>query len=622
MRVDVWRGVHAAMVDAQRLHKVRRRAAVELPADWLASIGLESEQARRVRYGALWHRSDVAARRVYEDWLNEYGGAVNAELSDAEIKSKAATYASEAETLDIGRVRPGVIGGAWGEYVALLDFCNARGVDAPHVRLLLAGMGARVRCKYWWRRALRRMVARRSERGAMALGLVCQQRGQSYASNKAVFRRIDQNKRNREAMENTALENEDGQRATLAELAARSTSNKAIRRGELMTRIRGCEEIADSLGMVGMFYTLTCPSRFHSTKHSGKRNSKHDGSTPRDAQKWLCLQWARVRASLDRAGIKCFGFRVAEPHHDGAVHWHALLWFDNDLEAACARVLIRQRWLSDDGLQAIDAQLAGAEYSHKPERGSEKYRMNAKRMDSGSAAGYIAKYIAKNIDDHGIDSHLDDYAESPIGADLLGDVEIKTCMRVEAWAGTWGIRQFQPIGQPPVGVWRELRRVAESRARDAGIGGVIHRAWGAAHSSWAGYVKAQGGMVTHRHCNIAVAKEMREVVGRYETAQRPCVMGVRINITNSRCIYSERRLWRVIDKGADVASSSSSDATKLHPRSRVNNCTYNRLRSHAVVLNQVEREGTDALQTEQLTDFQRILQAIRRREKEKIINSC
>ncbi|WP_317929941.1 hypothetical protein [Halioxenophilus sp. WMMB6] len=54
---------------------------------------------------------------------------------------------------------------------------------------------------------------------------------------------------------------------------------------------------------------------------------------------------------------------------------------------------------------------------------------------------------SENIDGHGIDS--DSY-----GFDAKDDVT-----RIEAWASTWAIRQFQKIGGASVTVWRELRRL-------------------------------------------------------------------------------------------------------------------------------------------------------------------
>ncbi|MBX3660602.1 MAG: replication endonuclease [Ramlibacter sp.] len=541
-------------VDRQRLRVAERNAARELPASWLPIVKAEAD-SQTVRYGSGVLRDRVAAREVWMHWMAEYGGAQHADLSDAQIKAEARRHASDAKDLDAGLLAGGMTG--WPEWARIDAFCVAREVVAPSPMLGLAGCAARVQCQYWWRRALRKMIARKCERGALSLGIVSKPAGQPYASNSAVFRRLDQNARNTDAMRHTFMENDEGARASLLDLAQRSTANRAIRRGELMTRIRGCEETADAQGHRGLFVTLTCPSRFHSTLRTGERNPKHDGSTPRDAQLWLRRQWARARAALHRAGYVVYGFRVAEPHHDGCTHWHALIWSPVNVWRV-ARILKRY-WLQLEG----------------DEPGARKYRTAFKVMDKGGAAGYIAKYVAKNIDDFEVGEHLDEYSDVPIQGDVFEGVDIRPSHRVEAWASTWGIRQFQAIGQPPVTVWRELRRIPESVARSfGGIGSPLFKAWHAAQrvggvlASWSRYVAAQGGMGCGRTARLALAVDRRRIAGLYGEAERACPVGV---LFVGRVAHSERQLWRRVEGGA-----GSSGLVPAPPRTRVNNCTHNR----------------------------------------------
>ncbi|MFZ3219671.1 MAG: replication endonuclease [Rhodoferax sp.] len=449
---------------------------------------------------------------------------------------------------------------------------------------------ARMKDAQWWRRKLRGVHATQVEGAAIGLGYVNKARD-PYVSNESVMRRAQQNERNAAALEATTATNEDGQEFTLAELAAKGPANKAIRRAELMTRIAGFERIADDLGHVGLFMTMTCPSRMHkwATRKGGgvRENPTYDGTLPHDAQKHLAKVWSRIRAALARRGMHQYGFRIAEPNHDGTPHWHLLVFIDPKFPGDSQRDAVRR-------FCALVRRYALGAGADRTERGAKNHRCDFKPIDKGrgSAAGYIAKYVAKNIDGYRLDK------------DLIGNDAIETSHRVETWASTWRIRQFQQIGGPPVGPWRELRRVKDVPANAPAHLIAAHRAVNKTKAldnlsdsqqqavkgaQWDAYVQAQGGPHCGRAYAIRVEKVQPAGESKYGEPLAPVPVGVSTleTYTPAHMIWmggkavrrviveSARHVWTIVKKVTLAIGRvfNGTGAQPLAPWTRVNNCT-------------------------------------------------
>uniref|UniRef100_A0A8D6T2N8 Bacteriophage replication gene A protein (GPA) n=1 Tax=Klebsiella pneumoniae TaxID=573 RepID=A0A8D6T2N8_KLEPN len=125
--------------------------------------------------------------------------------------------------------------------------------------------------------------------------------------------------------------------------------------------------------------------------------------------------------------------RVVEPHHDRTPHWHTMLFCKRWQRKEITEIM-RRYALKEDG----------------DERGAARNRFQAKQLNKGGAAGYIAIYIAKNIDGYPLDGELDNDTGKPLK---------DTAAAVTAWVSTWRIPQFKPIGLPTMGACRELSKL-------------------------------------------------------------------------------------------------------------------------------------------------------------------
>lgn len=403
----------------------------------------------------------------------------------------------------------------------------------------------------WWRGRLRRIAAAWREHLHIAVGNVSKKR-HAYASKNCVTDWREQKRRTREFLKGLDLEDEDGNRISLIDKYDGSVANPAIRRCELMTRIRGFENICNELGYVGEFYTLTAPSKYHATTKAGYRNSKWNGANPSDTQSYLTGLWARIRAKLHRDEIRIFGIRVAEPHHDGTPHWHMLMFMlPEDVERV--RLIIRDyAWEEDRNELRSDK--------------AKKARFHAEAIDpeKGSATGYVAKYISKNIDGYAVDGETDDES---------GKLLKETAPAVSAWAARWHIRQFQFIGGAPVTVYRELRRLADTETAH-GLSvefAAVHDAADA--GDWAGYVNAQGGPFVRRDdLQVRTLYEPCAEFNQYGE-ETLCIRGVYDSAVGADTpILTRLTQWKIVPKRA-VDLAVDVKGAPAPSRSSVNNCT-------------------------------------------------
>lgn len=427
--------------------------------------------------------------------------------------------------------------------VTITDTVTEKHVNLPPVTDTLTGILNRLCNEYWWRRTLKSNHGRNVEKHAIRSGYVRKNRA-IYISDESFKRNMQQKKRNIRTLEQCYAVNEStGQEYTLKELVDLSMSNPKNRRIELMVRIRGFDELSKELGHVSMFYTITCPSKMHaySSKKdlkTGKvtffRNPKYNTTTPKDAQVYLAKMWARVRAKFKRDHLDYYGFRVTEAHHDGTPHWHLLIFMHPSHEQTITNIL-RDYALREDG----------------NEQGAEKYRFKAENIDpkKGSATQYIAKYITKALDADGIDE------------DLYGEDAKESCHRVRAWASTWGVRQFQQLGGPPVTIYRELRRL-----RGAELEGLMAAIWKAADTrDWKTFVMLLGGPTVERKDYIVtIAVKWNDKPNRYLEPTGYQIIGVDFGkVVICTRIYEWKIEYRRVLEGVTYRGVSNEDLPTL-----------------------------------------------------------
>lgn len=327
-------------------------------------------------------------------------------------------------------------------YHALLH-TGTRRADIPYD--LIHGALARMRCADWWYRQLWHLRCEWREAQLRAVSLV-HKYASVYISHDALVHKREQRRKALEFFKAHDLVNEDGDSLPMEDVINASNSNPKHRRNEMMAAAKGLENIAELRGDCAVFYTITCPSKFHANKVNGQPNPKWNHTTPRETSDYLVNLFAGIRKSLHRRGLRWYGVRVAEPHHDGTVHWHLLCFMRKRDRKAITKIM------RDFAIREDRAELGpGLGKNIKP-----RFFAELLTKKKGTPTSYLAKYISKNIDGRG----LKDIISKETGKSLKDTVE-----NVTAWASLHRVQQFRFFGIPSRQAYRELRLLSGQMSR-------------------------------------------------------------------------------------------------------------------------------------------------------------
>lgn len=329
---------------------------------------------------------------------------------------------------------------------ALDEHRRQRGETPYH---LLPGALARLCCATWWQRKLWRYRCEWREEQLRAACLV-QLNASAYVSQDNLLLHREQRRRTREFLKEYELVNDDGFAIDMEAVYYAGSSNPKHRRVEMMVTVKGMQDIAETRGDNAFWFTVTCPSKYHATLKCGTPNPKWRARTVRDSSDYLVNLFAGVRKKLNRKGLRWYGVRVAEPHHDGTVHWHVMVFCRPEDEAGITDIL-REFALRED----------------RAELGNDitpRFKVEQITKEKGSPLSYIAAYIGKNIDGSKMSQPDPKTGELPVDHES-GKSIADTVEHAIAWASLHRVRQFQFFGIPSRQTYRELRRLAGQLGR-------------------------------------------------------------------------------------------------------------------------------------------------------------
>lgn len=298
------------------------------------------------------------------------------------------------------------------------------------------GIIARAKCKKFWTRS----IEKKTNEGRLLYEAKNQivgeqqkekdssnKRTQLYCSDKTLKRTKEKSDRNEKILSKRVVTHiKTGKSENLLEVAIKNEENRA---SETYHIVKNLEYLADENGFKWLFITLTAPAKYHPNPAQGKRRYDYQLGVGA-SHEYIKLQWARIQSVLSTRGIPAspetyFGIRTVEPHKDGSMHWHMLLFANHTLVESIIKA-IREKFKTETSATII----IGRDHA---EKGSAK------------AASYLYKYISKSLSK----KEQAQCAQDNIDDGIREESDLATIRnkdRVQAAIKAIGARQYQSIG--------------------------------------------------------------------------------------------------------------------------------------------------------------------------------
>lgn len=426
-------------------------------------------------------------------------------------------------------------------YWYALNECLRRRGEVPYH--LLPGALARLRCAEWWYRKLWRLRSEWREEQLRAVLLV-HKHASAYISYDALTHKREQYRRMLDFIRSHEFVNDEGVTLDMETVVNASASNPRMRRNEMMTTMKGLENLAEMRSDCAVFYTITCPSQYHATLANGKPNPKWTTKTVRESSDYLVDLFSGIRKKMHRMGLRWYGMRVAEAHHDGTVHWHLMCFMRKKHRTSITKIM------RDFAIRKDRAELGD---DIKPRFTAE---LITKRK--GSPTSYIAKYISKNVDGRQMKTVIDKATGKPLLSKETGKPLGDMVENAVAWASLHRVRQFQFFGIPSRQAYRELRLLAGQLQRklkpkkgaqllpDKKMDDVLAAADA---GCFATYIHHQGGvLIPRKYHTVRTAYAVADVANDYgeHGTQIYGVWSPRLGAESRVCTHSDN--WKMVAK--------------------------------------------------------------------------